>query len=302
MLAGKIPVFANLSYELGGQRSAAITAGVSFTLGSVQASVSAGYGTADESLTGPGGRGGITGGFTASQPLGYSAGDIGWDAYATRSPTGMFANADAQVRTGYGVPGVAVQSFGTQVTALATLRGSAGVVGLHPFVSDPASGGIIIADAGRSGVPVQLNGYDRGSTSFDGKIALPDAVAGVPQRIAIDMARMPIDAVPGETDQLVVVRDGGAAVASFGVRSASSSATLKITVHGQPPPVGSTLVSATASVPISKEGRAYLPTLGKKEVLRVEMPDGTMCLVRTRFDGKGGVGRRLGTFPCEEAH
>ncbi len=302
LVAGRIPVFANLSRAMGGQRDTALIVGVSFSLGGVQASVSGGYGISGGSLNGSGGQGGYTGGFTASQPLGEAVGDVGWDAYATRAPTGTFANADAQVRTGYGVPGVAVQSFGNQVTGIATLRGSAGVVGLHPFLSDPASGGIIIADAGAPGVPVQLNGYDKGRTAFDGQMALPGTVAGVPQRVAIDTAHLPIDAVPSETDQLVVVRDGGAAVASFGVRSASSSAILGVTFHGGPPPVGSTLVSASSSAPISKEGRAYLPSLARNEVLTVEMPDGAKCWVHTGFNGRGGVGRRLGTFPCTEVH
>lgn len=171
---------------------------------------------------------------------------------------------------------------------------------MHPFVADPASGGLIIADAGSSGVPVQLNGYDRGRTWFDGQLAIPGAVPGVPQRLALDTARLPIDAVPGETDQLAVVRDGGATVTSFGVRSASAAASLRITVAGGPPPVGSTLVAAGASMPISKEGRAYVPVLERDEVLTVELPDGSKCRVQTHFDGHGGVGRRLGTFACEE--
>ncbi len=293
LAGGRLPVFATLSHAMGGQHSTAIVAGVSFAFGGVQASVSAGYGM------GSGGDRGVTGSITASRPLGDAVGDLGWDAYSTRSPSGTFANADAQIRTGYGIPGLAVQSFGGQVTGLATLRGSAGVVGLHPFASDPASGGLIIADAGRSGVPVQLNGYDKGRTSWDGKTALAGAVAGAPQRVAIDTTRLPMDTVPGETERLVVIRDGGASVASFGVRSASSSAILIVTVHGHAPPVGSTLVSAASSAPISKEGRAYLQSIGRNEVLRVDMPDGTSCLVHTRFDGRGGVGRRLGPLPCE---
>ena len=300
LVAGRIPVFANLSHAMGGQRSTTLVAGVSVSLGSAQASVSGGYGTGRNGIGGASNGGSYTGNITASQGLGESVGDVGWNAFVTRSPTGTFATADAQVRTGYAVPGVAVQSFGNQVTGYATLRGSAGIVGMHPFLSDPATGGIIIADAGRSGVPVQLNGYDKGRTSFDGKMALSGAVAGTPQRVAIDTARMPIEAVPTETDTLVIVRDRGAALAVFGVQSAASSALMSITVGGKPPPVGSMLVSATSSAPISKEGRAYLPSLGHNEVLTVEMPDGSKCLVRTSFDGKGGVGRRLGTFPCKE--
>jgi len=297
LLGDRIPVFANLSHAMGGQNETALVVGMSFSFGGVQSSLSGGYGTGSR---GGSDRGGFTGGFTTSHPLDESVGDVGWNAYGTRSPTGTFANADAQIRTGYGIPGIAVQSFGKQVTGYATLRGSAGVVGMHPFLSDPASSGIIIADAGRSGVPVQLNGYDKGRTSLDGKMALSGAVPGASQRVAIDTARMPIDMVPSETERLVVVRDRGAAVVGFGVQSATSSALLGITYHGQPPPAGSTLVSVTSSAPISKEGRAYLSSLGRDEILTVEMPDGTKCLVYTRFDGKGGVGRRLGILPCTE--
>lgn len=296
-LLGSIPMFANVSHAMGGQRSTTIVAGVSLSFGAVQTSVSAGYGMGSGRSSG---QDGATGGVTASQALGESVGDIGWVTYANRSPTGTFANADAQIRTGYAIPGVAMQSFGNQVTGFATLRGSAGVVGMHPFLSDPASGGIIIADVGRSGVPVQINGYEKGRTSLDGKMALASAIPGIPQRIAIDAARLPFDAVPSETDQLVTVRDQGASVAVFGVKSAASSALLGITYQGVPPPVGSTLVSATSSAPISKEGRAYLPSMARNEVLTVEMPDGKTCQVHSKFDGKGGSGRKIGIFPCEE--
>jgi len=295
-----VPVFANLSRAMGGQKETALVVGLSFSFGGVQSSVSGGYGTGSGS--GGSDRGGLAGGVTASHSLGESVGDVGWNAYGARSPTGTFANADAQLRTGYGIPGIAVQSFGKQVTGYATLRGSAGIVGLHPFVSDPASGGIIIADAGHSGVPVQLNGYDKGHTFLDGKMALSGAIPGAPQRVTIDTARMAIDMVPDETDRLVVVRDRGAAVVAFGVQSTTSAALLGITYHGQPPPAGSTLVSAASSAPISKQGRAYLPVLQRNEVVAVEMPDGTTCRVQTKFDGRGGVGRKLGTLPCEETH
>lgn len=204
------------------------------------------------------------------------------------------------MRTGYGIPGVAVQSFGKQVTTLATLQGSAGVVGLHPFASDPATGGIIIADAGRSGVPVELNGYEQGRTAFDGKLAIAGAVPDTPQTVTIDASRMPLDAVPTDTNQHITVRSDGAAVARFGVGSASASALLHVTYRGAPPPVGSVLSSASSTAPISKDGRVYLPSLARNEVLKVEMPDGTTCVIATHYDGRGGVGRRLGTLPCRD--
>jgi len=38
-----------------------------------------------------------------------------------------------------------------------------------------------------------------------------------------------------------------------------------------------------------------------RESARVSGAD-ARCLVQTKFDGRGGVGRKLGTLPCEETH
>ena len=297
---GRVPLFANLSEAMGGQRSTTLELGVSMSFGGMQASLSGGYGTGSSGLAGASSQNGYTGTASASQPLGQAIGNVGWDLYGNRSPTSSYEDADVSMRTGYGIPGVAVQSFGKQVTTLATLQGSAGVVGLHPFASDPATGGIIIADAGRSGVPVELNGYEQGRTAFDGKLAIAGAVPDTPQTVTIDASRMPLDAVPTDTNQQITVRSDGAAVARFGVGSASASALLHVTYRGAPPPVGSVLSSASSTAPISKDGRVYLPSLARNEVLKVEMPDGTTCVIATHFDGRGGVGRRLGTLPCRD--
>ena len=297
LAAGRVPVFANLTQAIGGQKGLAFVVGMSLTFGRTQASASAGYGS-----DGGGTMSGYSGGVTASHRLGDAVGDVGWDAYLNKSPTGTFATADAQVRTGFGVPGIAAQSLNGQTTGFVTLRGSAGLIGGHAFITDPAHGGIIIADTGQSGVPVELNGYAKGRSWVDGKLAITGAVAGVAQRLTIDTARMSIEAVPTETDRVAVVRDGGASVVSFGVHSTASSAVVFVTYRGVAPPLGSTLASSRSSAPISKEGRAFLPSLKAHEVLSVELPDGNRCQVRTDFDGHGGVGRRLGPFRCIPLH
>ena len=171
----------------------------------------------------------------------------------------------------------------------------------HPFVADPVRGGLILADGGAPGMPVQLNGYDKGKTSFDGKLLIPDAVPGVPQRVAIDAARLPLDLIPSDTDKSVVVRPGGATVASFDAQTAAASAVVLVTVGGKPPPIGSSLVSATSSAPLDRKGQAYLPSLAKDEVLTVELAEGGSCKVHTKFDGQGAVTRKIGPFPCVEA-
>jgi outer membrane usher protein len=147
-------------------------------------------------------------------------------------------------------------------------------------------------------MPVQLNGYDKGKTSFDGKLLIPDAIPGAPQRIAIDTARLPLDLIPSDTDKSVVVRRGGATVVGFDAQTASASAIVLVTIDGKPPPIGSSLVSATSSAPIDRKGQAYLPSLAQDEVLTVELAEGGSCKVRTKFDGKGAVNRKIGPFPC----
>ena len=267
--------------------------GVSLTFGdNIQASATGGYGTGTASDRG------LTGGVFASQPLREAPGDIGWQISAQKQPGGVYADAAAEVRTGYGIPGVEINSFAGQTTAYAKTRGSVGLLEWHPFIADPVRGGLILADGGAPGMPVQLNGYNKGYTSFDGKLAIPDAIPGAPQRVAIDTTRLPLDLIAGDTDKSVVVRPGGATTASFAAQSTVTSAIVLVTVEGKPPPIGSTLVSASSSAPLDRRGQAYLPSLEKKEILTVEFADGGSCKIRSQFDGKGAATRKIGPLPC----
>jgi hypothetical protein len=36
--------------------------------------------------------------------------------------------------------------------------------------------------------------------------------------------------------------------------------------------------------------------------LTVELAEGGTCAVRTKFDGRGGLTRKLGPFACEKVH
>jgi outer membrane usher protein len=290
---GDVPTFVNLSRTMGRQSATTIVFGVSFTFGGdIQASATSGYGTG----TAPDGR--LSGGVFASQPLREAPGDIGWQVSAQRQPGGIYADAAAEIRTGYGIPGVEVNSFAGQTTAYAKARGSVGLIEWHPFIADPVRGGLILADGGAPGMPVQLNGYHKGYTSFDGKLAIPDAIPGAPQRVAIDTTRLPLDLIASDTDKSVVVRRGGATVAGFAAQSTATSAIVLVTVGGRPPPIGSTLASATSSAPIDRRGQAYLPSLDKGETLTVEFADGGSCKVRSEFDGKGSATRKIGPFAC----
>lgn len=293
-----LPMFANAFRDLGGRRSTTVMAGLSFQIGEAQGAASAGAGLGHAL-----GQSRDSASFSVNvgQPLREQAGSVGWNAIATRDPASLFANATVEASTNYGIVGSSVQTSGSSTTTYATMRGSAGVIGWHPFVSDPVHGGIVLVDAERSGVPVELNGDSRGRTSLDGKLVLSGTVAGVPQRVSIDTMDLPIDAVPSVTDGKVVLRDGGAARLSFRVQSTGGAASFRITFRGEPPPVGTTVFSATSNAPVGKDGRAFLPSIAADEVLRVEMPDGLTCQVNTKFDGHGGVGRRLGTLACEEA-
>jgi outer membrane usher protein len=293
---GDVPTFVTLSRTTGRQNSMAVIFGVSFTFGGdIQTTATGGY----ETGTGPGSR--ISGGFSAAKPLREEVGDIGWQATAQRQPSGIYADAAAEVRTGYGIPGVEVNSFAGQTTGYVKARGSLGFVEWHPFVGDPVTGGLVLADGGAPGMPIQLNGYDKGKTSFDGKLLIPDAIPGAQQRVAIDTSRLPLNLIPSDTDKSVVVRRGGATVAGFGAQSADTSAIVLVTVDGKPPPIGSNLVAATSSAPIDRKGQAYLPSLARDEVLTVEFADGGSCKVHTTFDGQGGVTRKIGPFACVEA-
>ena len=89
---------------------------MSLTFGdNIQASATGGYGTGTASDRG------LTGGVFASQPLREAPGDVGWQVSAQKQPGGTYADAAAEIRTGYGIPGVEVNSFAGQTTAYASL-------------------------------------------------------------------------------------------------------------------------------------------------------------------------------------
>ena len=284
-----LPVFVNLSTNIGGTRDTTLLAGVSVNFGNITSSVSAGYGTQ-----------GPSGAFSASRPLEDSVGAVGWRALGSQANGQTYASAEAETRTGYGIPGAEVDSFGHSAVAYATLRGSVGFVGNHLFAGDPIDNGVIVADAGAPGIPVTVNGYPKGRTWWDGKAAIPVPVAGTPQTVGVAAEDLPLDMVADETERMATIRQGGAAVLHFGVRSHQSGAIVTVTDGGRAPPAGSTLVGSGSSAPVDSRGRAYLPNLMAGETLSLRRADGTSCSVATSFDGKGGPARRIGPFACKE--
>jgi outer membrane usher protein len=289
LTVGGVPFFAELSRAGSGGGRSDVTGivGVTLSFGAVSASASAGYSD-----------GTIGGNVQANRGLGFAEGDYGWNVNASRSVGGPFVDASAQVRTGYGIPGIAYQEFGGTGTASVTMQGTIGQAAMHPFVADPVIGGVAIVQGGAPGLPVTLNGNDKGRTGDDGMLAVPLDVAEVPLRLALDVTRMPIEAVPGATQATVTVRQAGATLAHFATRSARAAARVTVTLDGKPPPLGSTLMGHQDSAPLDESGRAWLPAIERGEVLTVSLPDGGTCRVHTGFDGHGNIRRRIGPLPC----
>lgn len=291
---GRVPVFANLAHGTGNGLGTSLLVGINIPLGdNAQSYVSAG--TADSGLALAAG---------GARPLGEDVGSYGWRANSSRTGRTDFASGAIETRTGYGIPGLAFDTSGgtgnRQITGYGTLRGAVGYVAGHAFAADPVppGGGIVVADAGAPGIPVQVNGAVRGRSGWDGRAALPVPVAGVPQVVSVGDDRLPLEQVATTTEQRVVVRLGGASRADFGVHDVTSGALVEVRVDGQVPPIGSMLTGVGASAPVGRTGRAYLPSLRPGEVLSLQMPDGRSCQVSTDFDGHGGPRRRIGPFEC----
>ena len=287
MLTPSIPVFASFTHALGGSRDSAILVGISFPLGGdVQGSVAAGPS-----------QGSWGGSVSAVSPLSPEQGSVGWRVLANRNGGNTFATSEADVRTGYGIVGAGVDWFGKQTTGNLFLRGSAGIAGSHPFVSDPITGGLVVADAGSPGAEVRANGYTRGVTGYDGKLVL-DTDPGIPVVVSLGTEKIDLSKVPENTEGTTVVRRNGVSVITYGVRDTSHGAVVVVLIQGSPPPVGSTLSGANSSAPMDARGRAYLTAITNDEVLLLETVDGKRCRVETHFDGKGGPGRRIGPLSC----
>jgi len=292
-----IPVWATVVRSEGGGLGTTVLAGATFPLGPARPGTTRAQGFVSG---GTGAAGGFEGSAGGSRALGTDPGAWGWRAAATRSGDFAVTNAAVERRTGRGIVGVAANTFGAGGSAFLTARGSVGLAGGQPFLADPVppGGGLVVAEVGAPGVDVARNGTPAARSGRSGRAVLPVEVAGVPTRVGVEPDRLPADALADVTERSVVVRQGGAAVAAFGVRQALSSAVVTVEIDGRPPPPGSLLRGADSEALVGPTGRAFLERIRPGESLRLVAPDGSSCAVETGFDGRGGAARRIGPLPC----
>ncbi len=287
-LGATTTAYVSVLRDVHGAQGTAVMLGVAFMIGrTTNGSVSAGRQD-----------GKFAGEVMLTRPLGLDRGDYGWQVSANQSAIGTYENAEAETRTGYGIPAVGYTDIAGHSQVYLRATGSLGVAAWHPFASDPIQSGVIIADVGQPGIPVLLNGFDSAITGFDGRAAVPVSVGGTPQRVEIADEKLALTAIAEKTRVTVTTRDGSGTVAQFSVRSSENGAIVLLRVDGKAPAAGSAVISQGVEIPIDKQGRAWVPQIGSDGKLTVEMPDGRKCTVATGFNGHGGPGRTIGPFDC----
>lgn len=282
------PAFLTVSEDnTDGTKDFSILMGVSIAFGAGSGDASGGFGSHE-----------VMADVSAASIVPQNSTGLGWQVNASQVQQTRFVDALLEDHTRDFIPGLEFQTTNGTSTGIVSLRGVAGLVGLHPFMSASNQAGMLIADVGVPGVPITANGRKVGQTNSSGILAIPAAGDGVAETVSIDTSRMPFNDVAKTTRLTATLRQDGASILPFDVKQVAAGAIVLVTLNGKPPPPGSMLIGRQAQAPIDSQGRAYLPAMLYHEVLTVLLPDGKTCHVRTRFDGQGGVGVVLGPLPC----
>lgn len=282
------PAFLTVSEDsANGTKDFSVLMGVSLTFGTRSADISTGFANHTTMAQ-----------VSADSLIPQNETGFGWQVMASQAQRTRFVDALVEDHTQAMIPGLELQSTNGTKTGIISVRGVAGLVGVHPFMSASNQAGMLIADVGVPGVTVTANGAPVGKTNGDGVVAIPAAGDGVAETVSIDTSKMPFNDVAKITTLTATLRQDGASILPFDVKQAESGAVLLVTLNGKPPPLGSTLIGQDSQAPIDGQGRSYLPNLRYHEVLKVLLPDGNTCHVQTKFNGHGGIGLVLGPLPC----
>jgi len=217
-------------------------------------------------------------------------GDIGWMAQVDKGTETNFTAsagtrlpaADLRARAG---------RYRDETGVSGELSGSVAAVGGGMFLARPIDDAFAVVDAGAPGVPVLYQNRVVGTTGKNGKLLVPGLVSNEKNRVAIDPAKLPLDAIVDNTASIVTPARGAGVVVRFGDRTTGGSAL--VTFHT---PAGAVLPVASSGTAgaggkdfiVGYDGEALLEGLAADNQVTITLPDGTRCVADVPYAPQGG--------------
>ncbi|MGD0722510.1 MAG: fimbria/pilus outer membrane usher protein [Roseiarcus sp.] len=206
---------------------------------------------------------------------------------------------EASYRSSYGVlTGRVIQTNG-DLTGAAQMDGGVAVTRDGVFASDRIDDSFGVVKAGAPNVDVYVENKLVGQTDSRGTLLVPNLRSFEPNRVAIDPANLPIDAMPARTEAIVIPRTQSGVRVDFGVNAGEHAAELAfVDEHGAPLEAGRHgKLSNGADFVVGYDGLAYVMGVQDSETVEIDGEHGA-CHAAFTYAATPGRRVRIGPIVC----
>lgn len=137
---------------------------------------------------------------------------------------------------------------------------------------------VLVKAAGVADVPVKVENMKVGATDAKGRLLVPWITSFYPSRLSIDATDLPYGVVVPEYEKYVSVMRGGGRVVNFGLRAIDPQVVVLVDTDGKFIEAGADVTTnAGAQTWVGHEGQVYLEDYNLVDVLKIVLPDGSLC-------------------------
>ena len=222
-------------------------------------------------------------------------GSVGWRVRANEGAISRYG-AEVSYRAPFARLSASLEKSGDAFRATAQADGAIVIAGGGVFASDRIDDAFAIVDAGAPGVGVSYENNLIGVTGSGGKLLLPRLRSYQRNRIAIDLADLPIDAAAAETSKVAIPADRSGTIVRFDVDAEPRAALVSlVNTNGEPLPTGSTarIDGTPGEFIVGYDGQAWLTGLSSANRVLVEVPHGKSCIAEFTYRPQPGEQVRI---------
>lgn len=234
-----------------------------------------------------------------SKPFDDEAIPVAWRV-AHSEGSDRVTSANGAVRTNYATLQGELIKQRDALRATATAEGSLVIADGSVMAGRKIGDSFAIVNVGAKDVPVLYQNRLVGKTGSNGKILLPQLNSFQKNKIAIDVADLPINADVAENEMIVVPRDKSGVVVSFGVKADEAVAIIVLRDSaGALLPEGSEVFLEDEAEPfvVGYDGQVYLTGLKPRNSIVVKHPKGD-CNTSFDFTPQSEAQPMIGPITC----
>jgi outer membrane usher protein len=260
---GRASLFGTAFTTISGEKNRGFLVGMSMPLGDVTTSLSVSGGTSGLSVN-----------TDAVKPLDQKPGSWGWRA---RDSEGVGAQRSAAVsyRSSFARTEAAVSQGSNGVVATGEVEGAVVAMGGGVFFANRIDDAFAVVETGVPDVEVFHENRPAGLTNSSGRALIPGLRSYQRNKIAIDTAKLPVDADISTTEGYVTPADRSGVRLNFAVRTDVKPAIVVFKgADGQPLPVGARgQIEGGEDFIVGYDGRAYIKNLSVENKVTITMVD-----------------------------